>query len=79
LQALHKALVEGIIAGAGIDVAPIEPPPINSPIMQLNTLNNCIVTPHTAWASEQATQALMKQLVANIDAFTDGNPINIVN
>ena len=79
LKALYQALLDNKIAGAGIDVAPIEPPPINSPIMQLNSLPNCIVTPHTAWASQQAMQILISQVVKNLEAFVKGKPINIVN
>jgi glycerate dehydrogenase len=79
LQALYNALVNNEIAGAGIDVAPVEPPPKDSPIMQLNTLQNCIVSPHAAWASQEASQILINQVVDNLDAFVAGNPINLVN
>jgi glycerate dehydrogenase len=79
LNALHQALLNKKIAGAGIDVAPQEPPPSDSIMMQLNTLLNCIVTPHTAWASQQSSQALVNQIVANLKAFVEGQSINIVN
>jgi glycerate dehydrogenase len=79
LQALHNALINKKIAGAGIDVAPQEPPEHDSPIMHLNALSNCIVTPHTAWASQQASKLLLMQVVDNLEAFVKGEPINIVN
>jgi len=79
LEALQEALLHKEIAGAGLDVAPQEPPPNSSVIMQLNAMLNCIVTPHVAWASQQASQALMDQVVANLNAFVSGQSINIVN
>lgn len=79
LEALHQALIGKEIAGAGLDVAPQEPPPKNSVMMQLNAMLNCIVTPHVAWASQQASQVLMEQVVANLNAFVSGQSINIVN
>lgn len=79
LEALYQALLNKDIAGAGIDVAPIEPPPADATVMHLNQLHNCIVTPHTAWASEQASQVLMNQVVANIEAFVNDDALNIVN
>jgi glycerate dehydrogenase len=79
LEALHHALLNKKIAGAGIDVAPQEPPPNDSIVMQLNTLLNCVVTPHTAWASQHASQLLVDQVVANLNAFVTGQSINIVN
>jgi len=79
LKALHYALLNKEIAGAGLDVAPQEPPPKESVIMQLNAMVNCIVTPHIAWASQQASQGLMEQVIANLNAFASGKPINIVN
>jgi glycerate dehydrogenase len=79
LDALVVALQNKVIAGAGIDVAPQEPPKKTDPIMKLNQLHNCIVTPHTAWASEQASEALITKVIENINAFALGKPQNIVN
>jgi glycerate dehydrogenase len=56
--ALEAALESGQVGGAGLDVAPIEPPPADAPILRLARRPNVIVTPHAAWASRQAIEAL---------------------
>jgi glycerate dehydrogenase len=75
---LAAALDEGLIAGAGFDVAEGEPPPPDSPLMQAALRPNVIVTPHVAWASDEAQQALANQLVEVIERFVAGTPINLV-
>ncbi len=77
-QALAEALVNNKIAGAGIDVLPEEPPAADSPIMRLVGRTNIILTPHVAWASQQAMQLLADQLIDNIEAFMEGSPNNVV-
>jgi glycerate dehydrogenase len=76
--ALGEALRSGRISGAGFDVATAEPPPRDHPLMQLVELPNFILTPHVAWASREAAQALTDQLVDNIEAFWSGSPRNLV-
>jgi glycerate dehydrogenase len=76
--ALEEALTKGQIAGAGFDVATREPPPADHPLMRLLSLPNFILTPHTAWASEEAVQSLADQLIDNIEAFWAGAPRNVV-
>jgi glycerate dehydrogenase len=66
--ALAAALREGMIAGAGVDVLSVEPPRAENPLLAAD-LPNLIVTPHVAWASREAQQALADQLIANIEAF----------
>ncbi|MGB3726128.1 MAG: D-2-hydroxyacid dehydrogenase [Glaciecola sp.] len=78
LEALLNALETHTIAGAAIDVAPNEPPLLHDPIMKLNDLSTCIVTPHSAWASTQAQQRLMSEVIANIEAFAQNNARNLV-
>lgn len=78
VEALAVALERGEIAGAGIDVAAPEPPPADDPLMRLATRPNVIVTPHVGWASREAVQGLADRLIANIDAFAAGAPINRV-
>ena len=75
--ALLAALMAGEIAGAGVDVLTREPPPADHPLLAAD-LPNLIVTPHVAWASRQAMQALADQLIANIEAFVRGEPENLV-
>ncbi|MGV7216267.1 D-2-hydroxyacid dehydrogenase [Bradyrhizobium sp. UFLA05-112] len=76
--ALGDALRSGKISGAGFDVATVEPPSADHPLMQLVGLPNFILTPHVAWASHEAVQALADQLVDNIEAFWNGAPRNLV-
>jgi glycerate dehydrogenase len=75
--ALARALREGLIAGAGFDVLTKEPPREGNPLLELN-LPNFILTPHIAWASREAMQALADQLIENIEAFHEGSPQNLV-
>jgi glycerate dehydrogenase len=74
--ALVEALREGLIAGAGFDVLTKEPPRDGNPLLELN-LPNFILTPHIAWASREAMQALANQLIDNIEAFIQGSPQNL--
>lgn len=75
---LVTALDEGLISGAGFDVADGEPPPHASPLMRVAPRHNVIVTPHVAWASDEAQQALADQLIDNIERFVEGTPVNLV-
>jgi glycerate dehydrogenase len=66
--ALVEALLAGVIAGAGVDVLSREPPREGNALLELD-LPNLIITPHVAWASLEAMQALADQLIDNIEAF----------
>lgn len=78
--ALIEALRQGTIAGAGFDVISAEPPPNGHPMVapELLALPNFLLTPHVAWSSRPAMQALADQLIDNIDAFVAGSPQNRV-
>jgi len=76
--ALAHALRSGQIAGAGFDVTEGEPPIADSPLMALLDQPNFILTPHVAWASAEAIQGLVNQLLDNIDAAWHGTPRNVV-
>jgi glycerate dehydrogenase len=78
-DALYEALVNKQIAGAGFDVVTTEPPPSDHPFMRLLDLPNFILTPHVAWASHEAIQGLVDQLIENIELFQQGTPRNVVN
>jgi len=75
--ALAEALHAGTIAGAGFDVADGEPPADANPLLHVSQ-PNFILTPHVAWASQEAMQTLADQLVDNLEAFVAGKPRNVV-
>ena len=75
--ALARALLDGVIAGAGFDVLTKEPPEETNPLLQLQ-LPNFILTPHVAWASAGAMQTLADMLIDNIEAFERGEAVNLV-
>ena len=75
-QDLKDALETGKVAAAAIDVASVEPILANNPLL---SAKNCIMTPHIAWASKEARERLMNTTVENLEAYLDGNPINVVN
>jgi glycerate dehydrogenase len=74
--ALAEALDNGTIAGAGLDVLLIEPPPAANPLLQAK---NCVITPHNAWGTQAARARLLHVAVANVRAFLAGQPVNVVN
>jgi glycerate dehydrogenase len=76
-QALADALKSGTIGGAGFDVLTKEPPKDGNVLLDLR-LPNFILTPHVAWASQEAMQILADQLIDNIEAFVAGKPQNVV-
>lgn len=75
--ALVSALKTRRIAGAGFDVLSVEPPVDGNPLLDLN-LPNFLLTPHVAWSSREAMQALADQLLDNIEAFVRGEERNRV-
>ncbi len=75
-NALSKALTDGVIAGAGLDVTETEPIPDSSPLLKAP---NTIITPHIAWATRESRSRLTAITVKNTKAFISGNPQNVVN
>jgi len=73
---LADALNNNVIAGAGIDVLSVEPPPADNPLFKAK---NILITPHLAWATKEARMRLMNGVVENVVAFLSGKPINVVN
>ena len=76
IVALAAALKNKTIAGAGVDVLSTEPPPRANPLL---SCENCIITPHIAWAGFETRRRLMKICEENIRAFVKGKPQNVVN
>jgi glycerate dehydrogenase len=72
------ALEAGQLGGAGFDVVSIEPPPPDHPFIALLSRPNFILTPHVAWASDEAVQGLADQLIDNIEAFQRGESRHVV-
>lgn len=75
-QDLYEALSAKKIKGAALDVLQTEPPKEQHPLF---TLDNCWITPHQAWASHAARQRLLNSVVENVQAFLNGQPINVVH
>ena len=75
--ALANALRNGDIAGAAVDVLPQEPPIDGDPLLEFEG-DNLIVTPHIAWATNEARQNAIDELAANAAAFIAGTSRNRV-
>lgn len=74
-KALERALMSGKLLGAGLDVLSSEPPSPGNPLLKLK---NCFITPHIAWATHEARERLMAQVVENLKAWMNGTPVNNV-
>ena len=74
--ALAKGLQSGKIFGAAVDVVSQEPIKVDNPLLNAD---NCIITPHIAWAPKEARQRLMDIAVRNLQKYLEQTPINIVN
>jgi len=77
--ALYHALMDGEIAGAGLDVVEDEPLRTTNPLSQIKDSNKLIITPHLAWASVEARTRCVEEVGRNIEAFQRGESRNIVN
>ena len=69
---LYEAIVNGEIAGAGLDVSETEPIGSDSPLLQLDGV---LCTPHMAWYSEQAAQELKRFVAQDAVRYLVGQPV----
>lgn len=75
-EALAKALHAGKLRGAGIDVFEVEPPiPTDHPLCDAP---RTVLTPHIAFASQEAFVTRAHIVMDNIVAFLNGEPMNRV-
>jgi len=76
-KALYKALKEGWIAGAALDVFEQEPTPADNPLLKLE---NVVVAPHISSASYETRSRMAEMAAENLVAFFEGRkPPNLVN
>ena len=65
-DALARALNEGRLRGAGLDVLSVEPPAPDNPLL---TAKNCVITPHIAWAAKDARKRLISIVADNVRGY----------
>lgn len=71
-----QALCEGQLGGYGADVTTQEPPKPDNPLL---SAPNAYLTPHIAWATLEARKRLVSIASANVAAFVQGSPKNVVS
>lgn len=74
--AVAEALQNGKLRGAAVDVVTQEPILESNPLLNAP---NCIITPHIAWTPIEARQRIIDCTTKNIEAFLQGQPVNVVN
>lgn len=74
-QAVATALAEGRLSAFCADVLTEEPPKADNPLLKQP---NAFITPHIAWATNEARTRLLQVVISNVKAFLDGKPQNIV-
>jgi glycerate dehydrogenase len=79
-DALLGALVDGRLAGAALDVLPIEPPPEGDPLLDPRApwAGKLVVTPHLGWGTVEARRRLADEVARNLAAFVAGEQRNRV-
>lgn len=68
---LARALDEGLIAGAGLDVLEEEPPGPGNPLFSLNHPERLVISPHMAWASDESRERLIEGILNNINEYLE--------
>jgi glycerate dehydrogenase len=77
-HALADALRNGHLAGAATDVLTVEPPVNGNPLLS-GDIPRLIITPHSAWGSQEARQRIVGQINENAQAFYEGKPVRVVS
>jgi len=76
-QALAAALRRGHLGGVATDVL-VQEPPVDGNVLLAQDIPRLIVTPHTAWGSQEARQRIVGQVAENAAAFRSGKPVRQV-
>ena len=74
-QAVASALAEGQLAAFCADVLTEEPPKADNPLL---SQPNAFITPHIAWATQEARTRLLQVAISNVKAFLNAKPQNVV-
>lgn len=74
-EALAEAIHRKKVYAAGLDVVSKEPIPSNHPLL---TEENCIITPHIAWAAKESRARLLTIAADNLEAYAKGAAVNVV-
>jgi len=77
-QALADALRNGQLGGAATDVLTVEPPVNGNPLLS-GDIPRLIITPHSAWGSQEARQRIVGQVNENAQGFYAGAPVRVVS
>lgn len=78
-EELVEALNLGYIHKAGLDVLAVEPMIKDHPSNKLLDKDRMLITPHVGWASIEARNRMIQEVVLNIKSFIDGEARNVVN
>ena len=73
--AVADALRAGRLRAFCADVLTQEPPTADNPLL---ACDQAFITPHIAWATQEARVRLVDVAISNVQAFVDGHPVNVV-